>query len=379
MKHVLPEFIAGLADYFGEEEYPIRSIALLFIVALGIISTSFLGIDAYLKQDKLLASIDFVSMFVFSAFLFLLIKIRKPHFVINVGIYFAATLFLALLVYGGENDTGFFWYFIFPVISCFFLGSSRGAVASSLLGAAALFYFVFETNNPELSIAHYPSAFSIRFLFCYLTIMSFSLISEMLREKHRDKLKSAKDNLEEKILFRTKELEEANSRLELLATRDSLTGVYNRLKLNEVLRYEFLQATRYKKQFSIILIDVDHFKDVNDTFGHLVGDKTLVELCRLIKTSCREVDSFGRWGGEEFMIIAPSTGVEVAYTLADKIRELISSHPFPIIDSLTISSGISCFNNEAKENELVRKADEALYLAKEVRDKTVSASLLKVV
>jgi polar amino acid transport system substrate-binding protein len=113
------------------------------------------------------------------------------------------------------------------------------------------------------------------------------------------------------------------------------------------------------------MIDFDNFKRVNDTYGHLVGDKTLVNFAQIVRGNIRDMDLVGRWGGEEFMIICPETNIEGADHLATKIQELINVYDFPHIHTLTCSFGLSeCHENDRVEN-VVGRADDALYRAKE--------------
>jgi len=112
------------------------------------------------------------------------------------------------------------------------------------------------------------------------------------------------------------------------------------------------------------MIDIDHFKQVNDSFGHMAGDVVLVELAELFKTSIRSADIVGRWGGEEFMVILPDTDENGAVELAEKIRRKVSENRFPKQDGITISLGVSVFNDDTSVDTIIYRADQALYLAK---------------
>jgi len=153
--------------------------------------------------------------------------------------------------------------------------------------------------------------------------------------------------------------------LEYTAITDRLTGLYNRTKLDEVLSYEITRAERFKSPFALIILDIDYFKKVNDSFGHQVGDKVLVEIANLLKNNSREIDTVGRWGGEEFLIICPETDKEGATKLAEHLRNKISQHSFDIVGSKTASFGISIYKTNDTEQVVVAKADEALYRAKD--------------
>ena len=169
-----------------------------------------------------------------------------------------------------------------------------------------------------------------------------------------------------------KELSIANEKLQKLSTYDSLTQIYNRLKLDNVIEASFESYKRYKKDFSIILIDIDYFKDVNDRYGHLVGDEVLKKMSRLIEENIRATDCFGRWGGEEFMIVCEQTNANEAYNLAEKIRNIIAEHTFDVVGAKTLSLGVAQMRDSLSMHELLIDADDALYEAKESgRNKTI--------
>ena len=150
----------------------------------------------------------------------------------------------------------------------------------------------------------------------------------------------------------------------LLSITDKLTGLFNRVKLDEVLIDEFNRSNRFKNNFSIIIIDIDYFKKVNDTYGHLVGDQVLIQFAKILKENIRKVDILGRWGGEEFMIICPETNLQSTIKVAESLREIISKYKFPIIDNLSASFGVSMYDGDEHMNKVVERADNALYKAK---------------
>lgn len=156
----------------------------------------------------------------------------------------------------------------------------------------------------------------------------------------------------------------ANKRLEKLASIDNLTQIYNRRMIDEFLKTEIDIAKRYKRELSLIIFDIDYFKSVNDTFGHLVGDKVLIETAKLISKNLRKADVFGRYGGEEFIIICTETNLNSAYLLAEKLRINIEKHLFDEVGQKTISLGVSKLNAADTFDSLIKKADSALYDSK---------------
>lgn len=153
-------------------------------------------------------------------------------------------------------------------------------------------------------------------------------------------------------------------RVEELSVTDHLTGLFNRSKLDAVLGYEIPQSRRYQTPLSVILIDIDHFKEVNDIYGHLVGDQVLQELSTILKSNGRSTDTIGRWGGEEFLIILPKTDLAGAREHAEHIRQLIESHDFPVVGHKSASFGISMLEEDDTHASLVDRSDQALYRAK---------------
>ncbi|EDP74082.1 GGDEF domain-containing protein [Hydrogenivirga sp. 128-5-R1-1] len=150
-----------------------------------------------------------------------------------------------------------------------------------------------------------------------------------------------------------------------LSETDRLTGLYNKGKFNEVLQREIQRAKRYKRPLSLIIFDIDHFKKINDTYGHKVGDEVLKALAKLIKKNIRKTDFAARWGGEEFVILAPETNVEGAKKLAEKLRQAVETYKFPTVGKVTISLGVAQLEPDEKPEDFIVRADMALYKAKE--------------
>jgi diguanylate cyclase (GGDEF)-like protein/PAS domain S-box-containing protein len=158
------------------------------------------------------------------------------------------------------------------------------------------------------------------------------------------------------------------------ATTDSLTGIYNRSKLNLLLSLEVEEAYRSKNTFAVIFIDLDHFKIINDRYGHLEGDRVLIEFTALTRDALRKSDLFCRWGGEEFIIVLSKTDLNAAYTIAEKLRILVQHHNFGLTTPVTLSIGISQYHPSKSIDETIKAADRAMYTAKNLgRNQTVLA------
>jgi diguanylate cyclase (GGDEF)-like protein len=168
------------------------------------------------------------------------------------------------------------------------------------------------------------------------------------------------------------ELLEKNKEIEFLreqTTIDSMTSIHNYKGFSEYLSRELSRAKRYKRPLSLIFSDIDHFKLVNDTFGHLAGDCALKAVAICLKNGLREADYLARYGGEEFAIILPESNIESAFLVAERLREKIKSQNIVYKDkaiSLTMSFGVGCMptNQDLSSDSLIKMADDALYKAK---------------
>ncbi|WP_159440445.1 diguanylate cyclase [Vibrio ruber] len=153
--------------------------------------------------------------------------------------------------------------------------------------------------------------------------------------------------------------------VERMAERDPLTGIYNRMKLDELMREYLEQSRKSGHEFSIILIDIDYFKTINDEYGHLVGDNTLIEMTRLLKQSLNQPNEIGRWGGEEFVVICPQSDYLTTFHIANKLCNIVAQHHFRLTGQVTISLGVSSSLGKDSVAELLNEADQGLYEAKD--------------
>ncbi len=152
--------------------------------------------------------------------------------------------------------------------------------------------------------------------------------------------------------------------LERLSATDRLTGAWNRAHLDRMIETELSRSLRFRQPVSLILLDIDHFKDVNDTHGHAVGDLVLRELVQVMRESVRSADLVFRWGGEEFVVLAASTSYRSAAVLAEKLRSAVARHAFPVIHGLTVSAGVAEHLASESVEAWFLRVDAALYQAK---------------
>lgn len=160
-------------------------------------------------------------------------------------------------------------------------------------------------------------------------------------------------------------LKRYNAKLLELSVTDKLTGLYNRLKSDEILQFEQKKVSRYESYHcAVMMIDVDHFKNVNDTMGHQMGDHILQVLAKVFKDSLRQTDMIGRWGGEEFIVILPQTSLEQAEIVAEALRHDVEKYPFGLAHPITISIGVGELIRKQSVHENIGRIDSALYEAK---------------
>lgn len=208
---------------------------------------------------------------------------------------------------------------------------------------------------------------------------AFSEMAQTL-ELHLKKLHHERQQLEQRVSERTAELQsahhhllETNRKLERLASFDGLTALLNRQTMEHRLNQQFKEFQRQRHPFSILMLDADHFKRVNDTYGHPVGDEVLRTLAEILTHTVRSGDLVSRWGGEEFLILLPQTPLTEAAAIADQIRVAVATRHFKQIEHLTTSLGVGEIAPEESLTHLLQRVDEALYRAKEQGRNRVAA------
>lgn len=190
----------------------------------------------------------------------------------------------------------------------------------------------------------------------------------------RRKLRESNDKLAQAM----REVEAAMLIIQEQAIHDELTGLYNRRYLLAAIDTEVRRAARSSDVFCILLLDVDHFKRINDTFGHLAGDQALTLLSKTISSKLRTIDCFGRYGGEEFILLMPQTNLNGALLAAERMREVIATSKFELVQSdtsLSVSIGVAEFFDGESVEQIISRADLALYAAKDGgRNRVVAAA-----
>ncbi|MCP4186243.1 MAG: GGDEF domain-containing protein [Gammaproteobacteria bacterium] len=183
-------------------------------------------------------------------------------------------------------------------------------------------------------------------------------------EEMNDYLEDRVNERTESLLDVQKELIEDNNELARLASTDNLTGLSNRNHMSEILTNEHSRFIRHRHRFGIIMLDIDHYKSINDTYGHDVGDQVLIRLAHLFEPAIRNTDYVGRWGGEEFLICCTTLETNDILSIAETIRRMIGNTQFDKVGRLTVSLGCAVIETGESIEELIKRADVALYQAK---------------
>lgn len=168
------------------------------------------------------------------------------------------------------------------------------------------------------------------------------------------------------------QLEAKVEKITEISETDDMLGIYNRSKFFKTLNSEIYRCRRYNHNLSVIMIDVDHFKEINDNYGHLVGDKILLKLSKIIENEIRIIDLFARYGGDEFMILSPETNLEEAVNLAKRLKNVLEKENFLKVGKVSCSFGVTTLEEADDIDSLIFRVDNALYKAKEKRNAIAS-------
>ena len=193
-------------------------------------------------------------------------------------------------------------------------------------------------------------------------LLEFAGVTRDIRERkhYESQLRQARDAAESA----NRALQSANGELHRLATTDRLTGIWNRLYFEDAASMEIERVSRHDEPLSLLIFDIDHFKQINDTHGHLIGDQVLIELTRRVGRQLRSNDVLARWGGEEFVVMLPYCDATQALAVAEKLRALMQAQPFDQVGQVTSSFGVADFRPGDGLDRWLKRADDGLYAAK---------------
>jgi diguanylate cyclase (GGDEF)-like protein len=272
----------------------------------------------------------------------------------DMVIYMMALFCLYMVCLGGAHSSGPLWTFFVPLLASYLQGLRKGAITiiALLLMILVIFYGPWST----LGIAQYPNIFKVRFLGALTMVCIMAFTYEYSRKLA---------HLELVVL---------SEKLEQAAKTDELTGLSNRRDMKEKLRYEANRSARSQRPFCLLLADIDDFKRINDDHGHDAGDLVLKALSGRMTVSLRKQDVIARWGGEEFLILLPESGMEEGRTIAERLLKTVTGQPFRIRDKslqLSLSIGLARFDPGSDLEKTITRADQALYRAKHKGKKRV--------
>ena len=353
---------SGLDLYLGLApiHYELHMSAAMLIVFLILFSSSLLETKIYIpKVHKILKLLVYIFLFLS---MMIIIDIQPWYQIMNIF----ATLTFLLLIYTsikswkmGQSKAKYYLIIMLTYIITLALFSS-------------VFIGILENNNFN------------RYAFLFVSFLEISFFSLILaNDLHKTKTEKLKiqteliehknlyaRNLEAKVKERTSDLEKVQSQFKEQAHRDPLTNLYNRRYLTDIAEQNIKIAKRDSLELSVIILDIDMFKNINDTYGHSIGDKTIIKIAQKLKKIARESDMIFRYGGEEFLLLLPKTSLENATHLAERIREGIENISIELEDNkkvqVTISAGVSKVLNDKDINieESINRADINLYKAK---------------
>ncbi|MCL1142499.1 GGDEF domain-containing protein [Shewanella gaetbuli] len=329
---------------FGELQQS-RVISLFSLIGMSI--TAVMSIFALFQSSlTLFAALSISSCIFFAAFC--MVKWRSQTKLSSFIIIYLLYILMFYLIYtGGVEQTGPLWIFIVPPVSVYVHGLKQGSINIAL--------FVFITwilmFNPEWVTGQtiYAHEFKLRLFYSFITISFLSALYEYSRTQ---------------LYHHAIEL---NSKLHKLAHFDELTELRNRRSAQIILEQQVSDFKEHKTPFSVLLCDLDYFKQVNDKYGHNMGDKVLTEIAKLFRHNLRETDYVSRWGGEEFLFILTDTDFNEAYDIAERIRTAVSQQEIALMDQdikVTMSVGVQEYQSDMSIDQMINLADKYLYEAK---------------
>lgn len=358
------------SDELSEREEQIRlRAAAFFVVGLPIVGFGFgVGIA---EGSFPLALLGVLTALAVSVGAILLWRKQGGYRAIRPGIACHTALVLYLVAYSGIEHARGLWFLTVPLISIMLLPPREGTAWS--LGAIAIACALM-LQAAGLEGAHaYSTIYIVRYIILALLITGVLCWSEVLLERYQIRLhkqnaalKAERDQLENEIIQRTALEEE----LRYLATTDSLTGLLNRRAFMAALAGELTRSQRMNTPLTLLMIDIDHFKQINDSLGHPAGDAVLVHLSKLLQEHLRSIDKLGRIGGEEFAIMLVDTSAEGADIVVGRLLDAIRSRPAEHPENhrlIAFTASIGCTERHPDDDELtsLSRADRALYAAKQ--------------
>jgi diguanylate cyclase (GGDEF)-like protein len=320
-------------------------VSLFSLVGMSI--TAIMGLIGLFNKDFILATALFISSFIYFIGYYISNKFNNLVLSSAIVLYSLYLLMFYLIFTGGVENTGPLWIFIVAPVSLFIHGLKGGLINIALFVTIISIIMFLPTDN--FSQAEYTLSFKFRLLSSFLTVTFLSALYEHSRDR------AYKNTLE------------LSNKYQQLAHFDPLTQLSNRRDALHTLQREQARIVRNTEPLTVILCDVDHFKKINDQYGHNAGDAVLIELAKIFKASIREQDCIARWGGEEFLFILPGTLAINANIFAEKIQAILQKNLVRFESEtikVTVSMGIEQFSENQNIDEVIKTADMYLYQAK---------------
>lgn len=296
------------------------------------ITSIFSFINIFIRDDIFLGVLNLSTTLLSMITLFDLRKNRNIPRSSFITIFFIVCFFIAFVYINKNDEFGLIWVQLVSIFSVALIGWKKGAVIT-LVYLFIIFLIAYDGIGVWQDGLWTPMAFT-RLIFSSLSVLLIVVMMDIA-------------------------LTQSIQRIKILSEVDVLTNAYNRRKITSILQSEMKQSSRYEDDLALILLDIDDFKKVNDTLGHQEGDRVLQSLSKHIKSSLRSSDSFGRWGGEEFLIIIPQISQENAKKIIEKLRLSINE-----TQTVTCSFGLSIYQDKENMDTFVNRADKAMYQAK---------------
>lgn len=317
-------------------------IAIFSIV--GMTMTGLMAVIGFINGDLQLASFLAFASVVYGLSLFLYQSKGKEQLSSTVLIYTLYGLMFYLVYTGGVEWTGILWLYIVAPVTVYLRGLKRGILDTGLFLIVVAFLM-----NVDSTRENYPAPLQLRFFLSFLTVTFLSAMYEYSRAKWY------------------KHTVELTKRYQKLAHYDPLTNLSNRRHATIIMEKEYARLKRGGEPVSIMVCDIDHFKSVNDKYGHCAGDVVLKQLAELFNSKLRNQDTAARWGGEEFIIVLPQTTKDSAREVANKLLLAVKEHTFLHQQEqieITISIGLEQLTLEQSLDACINSADTLLYQAK---------------
>lgn len=327
-----------------DREYHRIFISYVFLSATAVIFIVFSIINIFIFDQTLLGLIQIILTPVCFIAIIFLKKTGNIDATAWVATIIPAIFLLMFVLTSEAHSSTIALAAVFPGVVFFLLGHRIGIVFLGLFFPALglMFWWNIETNADQISNP----------IVVVNTILIIALITVQVFAYEFSRKQAFDKNVE--VL----------DRLKVLSTTDSLTGLWNRRTTEQLLEDEIARSQRHHSKLTMAIIDIDHFKQVNDTYGHNGGDTVLKEIAAEFQRIIRSYDIIGRWGGEEFVVICPETGRDVATELFDRMRRHIEEHIFSNGVKLTISIGTAEYRDSDSPSSLAIRADKAMYQAK---------------